>query len=97
MVDKKYKEAYTKSTHKQWFSETLVEEYNKTESNFELDINDTINFYTYYLMSNKNLIYFSMILDKLGTDEVLLHDEVPEDLTEYSNKDGFSGLKKRKW
>ena len=51
---------------------SIVEDFNKNESNFELYINETIDVNTYYLMSNENLIYFSMILDKLGTDEVLL-------------------------
>ncbi len=48
-------------------------------------------------MSNANLIYFSMILDRLGTDEQLIHDEIPKDIPKYSNIDGFSRLKKRTW
>ena len=58
MVDKKYKEAYTKSTHKKWFSENLVEDFNKTVSNLKLDINYTISSNTYYSMSNENLNIF---------------------------------------
>jgi hypothetical protein len=94
MLDKKYKEAYEKSTHKQWFSENLVEDFNKSESIFKLDITEKITINTYYRMSNANLIYFSMILDKLGTDEQLIHDEIPKDIPKYSNRDGFSRLKK---
>ena len=97
MLDKKYKEAYTTSTHKQWFSENLVEDFNKNESNFKLNINYPIDINTYYFMSNANLIYFSMILDKLGTDEQLIDDEIPKDIPKYSNSDGFSSLKKRTW
>jgi hypothetical protein len=97
MLDKKYKEAYTTSTHKQWFSENLVEVFNKNESNFKLNINYPIDINTYYFMSNTNLIYFSMILDKLGTDEQLIDDEIPKDIPKYSNTDGFSSLKKRTW
>ena len=96
MVDKKYNAAYAKSTHKQWFSENLVEDFNNKASNLKLDINDTIDVNTYYLMSNENLIYFSMIIDKLGTDEQLLDaKEYPADLIEYSQTDGFNDLPKR--
>ena len=47
MVDKKYKEAYSKSTHKKWFSQSLVEDFNKTESNLKLYINETIDINLY--------------------------------------------------
>ena len=97
MLDKKYQEAHKTSTHKQWFSENLVEDFNKSESIFKLDITEKITINTYYRMSNANLIYFSMILDKLGTDEQLIHDEIPKDIPKYANIDGFSRLKKRTW
>jgi len=84
-----------KSTHKYWFSENLVEDYNKTNSFLKLDISSTININTYYLMSNENLIYFSSILDKLGTDEVLLHDEIPGDIARsYRSTKDLAGLNK---
>jgi hypothetical protein len=96
MVDKKYKEAYEKSTHKKWFKENLVEDFNKNESNFKLDINYPIDVNTYYFMSNANLIYFSMILDKLGTDEQLLHDEIQEGIyRSYRSRQDLAGLKNK--
>ena len=96
MVDTKYKEAYTKSTHKQWFKENLVKDFNKKASNFELYINETIDVNIYYLMSNVNLIYFSMILDTIGTNEVLSTTGIPEDIAR-SNRSGtdLAGLKKK--
>ena len=95
MVDKGYNEAYMKSTHKKWFSENFKEDYNKTESFLKLDINYTISIYTYYSMSNENLIYFSRILDKLGTDEQLLYDEIPEDIARsYRSTKDLSGQNK---
>jgi len=47
-------------------------------------------------MSNANLIYFSMILDKLGTDEQLLHDEIQEDIyRSYRSRQDLAGLKNK--
>jgi hypothetical protein len=96
MVDTKYKEAYTKSTHKQWFKENLVKDFNKKASNFELYINETIDVNIYYLMSNVNLIYFSMILDTLGTNEVLSTTGIPEDIARsYRSEKDLTGLKNK--
>jgi hypothetical protein len=95
MIDKKFRETYMKSTHKKWFSESLVDDYNKIESKLKLDVKNQININTYYLMSNEHLIYFSKILDKLGTDEYLLNNDISEDVVKgnRSNTD-LKGLSK---
>ena len=36
-----------------------------------------------------------MILDKLGTEEQLIDDEIPKDIPKYANRDGFSRLTKK--
>jgi hypothetical protein len=95
MIDKKFRETYMKSTHKKWFSESLVDDYNKIESKLKLDVKNQININTYYLMSNEHLIYFSKILDKLGTDEYLLNNDISEDVVKGNrSKTDLNGLSK---
>jgi hypothetical protein len=98
MLDTKYQKAYAKSDAKLWFSKNLVEDFNKNESKFELYINETINVDTFYLMSNENLIYFSMVLDKLGTEEqiAISNGEIQTDIYR-SNRSGtdLAGLKNK--
>jgi len=77
MVDKKYKDASEKSKQPTWFYENLVHYYNQTDSDFNLGIYETIDIKTYHAMSNANLIYFSMTLDTLKTDEVLKFNNTP--------------------
>ncbi len=48
------------------------------------------------ILCRMNLIYFSMILDKLGTDEQLLYDEIPEDIyRSFRSRQDLAGLKNK--
>ena len=96
MVDKKYKDTSEKSKQPTFFYENLVHYYNQTDSDLKLGIYETIDIKTYYAMSNKNLIYFSMILDTLGTDEVLKYNKTPEIKRSYRSEIDLAGINKDK-